>query len=357
MSRIRARLIDWCCTELPLYIPYSRGPPLLYTAMLHFNHTELQQLEYIITQFINFHDRPQCGPSSEILHYHPRTGHYSIFCLLLDYHLVFIPRMSEPKAPDTPRRSARISLRREHATLVSPPELPPADINTTKQQSTGGIVVTTVALPLYEQPVPCKIRYFRQYRDPLPLRQINELVMGLVVNPFQLHSVGYVYCFTHPDDHDIDDSLGPAVMTAIHLVKIGRARRVPKRMKEWRAKCGYQPVTRFSHRMPEHERIEAIVHAQLYNERRKQYLGCSRCGSRHDEWFAVGLEHAEHLVRLWQGFTEHPIHPYDASGSLVPQWRQRLQNASMDDENCWTWFTRWEPASPAGSQAQGTEAP
>lgn len=265
--------------------------------------------------------------------------------------------MSNQKPSDTLRRSAKIALHSEHDTLVSSPGLPPADINTPKQQSVGGTVTATNALPLYAQPALYKIRYFSQYRNPLPLRQINELVMSLVVDPFQPRGcVGYVYGFTHPDDRDMDVGLSdPTMMTPIHPVKIGRSKRAAKRIKEWRRQCGYQPVVRFSYRMPEHARVESIVHAQLYNERRKQHPGSCQCDTRHDEWFDVGYEHADHLARLWQGFTRHRIRPYDTFGSLVPQWWERLQNVDMDDENCWTWFTSWDPASPVGSQTQGTQ--
>lgn len=284
--------------------------------------------------------------------------------------------MSDEQAPNTPRRSARTTLPQERpATQVSPrEELPAADTITTEQRLDGEIVDATVLVPMdtgkpnvlcphsitviqaesndskdpckfYEQRQgpPCEIRYFRPYRDPFAPRQINELVRTLVVTPFDLRSVGYIYCFKHPGDNDVDDRLGPEVLTVIHPVKIGRTRQVPRRIKQWRARCRYEPAVQFAHRMAEHERVEAIVHAQLHNERRKEHRGCASCGSRHDEWFDVGVEDAEYLVRLWQRFAGHRVCPYDASGGLVPRWRERLQSADMNDANCWSWFTHWDP--------------
>lgn len=294
--------------------------------------------------------------------------------------------MSEEQVANMPRRSVRIADRRERAIRVSCQEFPISDTNITEQQPEDQVVVTARLMPLamsdlnassalsaqpetsesedecrlHQQPPPCEIRYFRPYRDPLTPRQVNEEVRNLLVDhkKYTPARVGYIYCFKHPDDHDIDDGVGPDVLSVIHPIKIGRARNVYRRMKSWSGQCKYQPGLLFKYKMPHHERIEAIVHAQLYNERRKEYLGCSTCGTRHDEWFDVDRDYAEYLVKSWEQFTRHPIAPYDASGYLVPRWHERLQYADMNDENCWTWFTHGNPAdTPLSSHAGGTQGP
>lgn len=207
---------------------------------------------------------------------------------------------------------------------------------------------------LYQTPVPRDIRYFQRYGVPMVPRQINEQVRDLVGNSSKEldRRVGYVYCFSHPDSKDIDDTLGPEILTVINPIKIGHSRNVGRRMKQWRSQCRYEPVQIFQYRMREHVRIEAIVHAQLYNSRRREHKGCARCHGQHDEWFDVDREYAEYLVRLWQSFTNHLDSPYDAEGQLVARWRERLQYADMDDENCWTWFARLDVDIPFGTQTR-----
>lgn len=313
--------------------------------------------------------------------------------------------MPDEQAPNTPRRSARLALLQERAAgaaaQVSPREEPPVADTTTagqQQQKTDGemiVVAQVVAMDMDNPPHVCcpssstratclhcddgnghdllemtdqrttyyyeqlrrgphcgEIRFFRPYRDLLSPRQINELVRALVTRSFTPHSVGYVYCFQHPGAKDVldrevgpDDVLLTAAAVVRPLVKIGRTRNLARRMKQLRRHCGYAPDVRFAHRIPAHERVEALVHAQLYNARRKEHPGCVGCGARHDEWFDVGVAGAEDLVRLWQGFTTHSVRPYDAAGGLVPRWRERLQAADLDDAGCWAWFTHWDPVS------------
>lgn len=125
-------------------------------------------------------------------------------------------------------------------------------------------------------------------------------------------------------------------------------------MRQISKSCGYVPHTIFAHRTPQHIMVERVVHAQLHNERMRDD-GCVGCGTRHEEWFEVGAERAEHLVALWRAFAESD--PYDEQGEMRPPWRVRLAQLDIGDADCWEGFVRGHnPLGPVAGSPQELEA-
>jgi hypothetical protein len=171
-------------------------------------------------------------------------------------------------------------------------------------------------------------------------REINEGVRRLLLAHLPA-TEGYVYGFTHPEDIIMSSTPAEASTCGSRLIKVGRSVNYERRMREFRRKCKYLPRVVFAHLMPHHLRIELVVHLQLHNVRLRD-VGCSGCGSRHEEWFGVDVAYAEHLVRLWQGFAN--CQPYDEGGEMLAMWRERLEEVDMNDEDCWERFIRGVPS-------------
>lgn len=164
-----------------------------------------------------------------------------------------------------------------------------------------------------------------------------------------------MYGFQHPHDIALDPSSPPGGHDGRpHLIKIGRSRNHRVRMRQISKSCGYIPHTVFAHLMPQHARVERVVHAQLHNSRLRD-VGCGGCGARHEEWFQVGVGQAEHLVALWKAFVE--CQPYDEQGEMLPAWRGRLEQLDLGEVDCWELFVHWGPlARPVAGSPEELEA-
>ncbi|KUI72514.1 hypothetical protein VM1G_08404 [Cytospora mali] len=184
----------------------------------------------------------------------------------------------------------------------------------------------------------------------MTIREINERTKRLLLG----HSPateGYVYGFTHPDDMMF--RMSTDITQGTHLIKVGRSVNYERRMREFRRSCKYVPHVIFAYFMPHHFRIEMVVHLQLHNVRLRD-VGCTGCGARHEEWFHVDIEHAQHLVSLWKGFAN--CLPYDEQGEMLPLWRERLEGIDLEDEDCWERFMRGIPSGkPVADSPQELE--
>ncbi|KAL1856927.1 hypothetical protein Daus18300_010581 [Diaporthe australafricana] len=196
-----------------------------------------------------------------------------------------------------------------------------------------------------------KTRSFKPYGPRKLIVEINNGIKDLLLRYFEADE-GYIYGFQHPDDVILIPSAGAA--TGATLIKIGRSKDHAARMKQIHKQCRYLPHTVFAHLMPHHVRIERVVHMQLHNSRKRD-AGCTGCGAKHEEWFKVDIGRAERLVMLWKAFADR--HPYDEDGTMLPEWRARLEQLDMDDEDCWEGFVHGAPlAQPVAVLPQELEA-
>lgn len=184
-------------------------------------------------------------------------------------------------------------------------------------------------------------RSFIPYGPPKSTLEINNTIKDLLLRRHAGTDEGYVYGFQHPDDVALDPSSslegnewGP------HLIKIGRSKNHPARMRQISKKCGYIPHTVFAYHLPWHVMVERVVHAQLHNSRLRD-VGCTGCGTRHEEWFRMDARHAEHAAELWKAFVER--RPYDEQGAMLRAWHERLEQLDLGDADCWQRFVHGSP--------------
>lgn len=180
-------------------------------------------------------------------------------------------------------------------------------------------------------------RSFNLFGRPKSARQINEAIKVELLKPCPAATQGFIYGFSHPERRAFV-KLGTEPIIQTELLKIGRSTNVERRMRQWRRQCKYTPRLEFAHAMPQHHKIERVVHHQLHNARLREHLGCSGCGARHQEWFRVEAGCAQALVAMWRGFAEQQ--PYDGLGNMLPDWLERLDIIDLADPDCWSCFTR-----------------
>lgn len=198
-------------------------------------------------------------------------------------------------------------------------------------------------------------RSFNRYGPAKSTLEINSAIKDILLRQHADVDEGYVYGFQHPDDvspgplsTEGDDNGRP------HLVKIGRSKNHQARMRQISKRCKYVPHTAFAHLTFQHAMVERVVHTQLHNSRLRD-VGCAGCGTRHEEWFEVEVDRAEHLVALWKAFAE--CDPYDEHGEILSEWRKRLDRLDLGDADCWEHFVHGAPlAQPAASSPQELEA-
>ncbi|WYZ41909.1 hypothetical protein EsH8_V_000804 [Colletotrichum jinshuiense] len=118
------------------------------------------------------------------------------------------------------------------------------------------------------------------------------------------------------------------------MIKIGFTNNPERRMKQWQAKCQYEPVIVFMYKVTHYVKMEKIIHRHLSNERRKEV--CAGCGSTHHEFFEVETATAEAVVRMWAAWAR--LRPFDEEGVLTPYWSRKLKELDLDNPDCWDLF-------------------
>jgi hypothetical protein len=166
---------------------------------------------------------------------------------------------------------------------------------------------------------------------------------------------GYIYIFrSRPDS-----------FPGRNYVKIGMTKQMPeKRKKEWEGKCKFEFIhiedgndKRFFH----YGKAEKIIHAELYNERRKFKCNkCHRChdlelgedttrrtATEHGEWFEISEEKALEVVNKWRNWIilKKPYR-YDGTLRAIWTWKCRVVSICMQgteaDWIAWRGFNRFE---------------
>jgi hypothetical protein len=170
---------------------------------------------------------------------------------------------------------------------------------------------------------------FEPFRKPKTTLELNKSIKKLLQRRLRATerpgSKGFLYVYTFPTRYRLRTP---------HL-KIGHARDVTRRMADWRRQCGYEPSLLSCFSAELHVKVERLVHAQLWNRRRRETC-CPVCGGAHREWFEVKETEASGLISLWSYWSR--LEPYDEEGQLKGEWRERLEEVDLEDENCWNDF-------------------
>jgi hypothetical protein len=134
------------------------------------------------------------------------------------------------------------------------------------------------------------------------------------------------------------------IMESSSHLKIGKTRRGPGQRKDELEKC-HGPLVEvrdtFGNAFDYHTIVEALVHAEFYNERKK--TGCRLLHhDTHDEWFQVDSASALKSVHVWRKWMRTQT-PFDHDWKLIPYWKWRVKNLQKDLDN-----VRWEEWTQPG---------
>ena len=166
---------------------------------------------------------------------------------------------------------------------------------------------------------------------------------------------GYIYIFKSK----ADAFPGP------RYVKIGKTKQIPeRRRRQWELQCNFEAIhvkddkdKRFVH----YHAVEKIIHAELYNKRRK-YL-CNECKkfhyfklgknsskstqTEHGEWFEISEDEALQVVNKWRDWVIDN-EPYRPDGTLRTRWVWKCaagsfwMNGTEEDWAAWRKFHWFE---------------
>ncbi|KAM0212765.1 hypothetical protein ACHAPQ_004965 [Fusarium lateritium] len=167
---------------------------------------------------------------------------------------------------------------------------------------------------------------FENYGLPRSIEHINEEIKKKLLRPLskkEKNQAGHVYIYTFPESyHD-----------AHPYIKIGYAEDVKTRMSQWKSKCGYPPRLLGQFPAEHYVKVEKLVHAQLWNQRKRENDGCPTCHVKHKEWFKVDSMTANKYIGLWTSWMRQQ--PYDDEGVLQDKWRLRIEGFDMANPSCW----------------------
>lgn len=144
-------------------------------------------------------------------------------------------------------------------------------------------------------------------------------------------------------------------------VKVGRTKQSVGHREKQIASCGLTlEVVGGEHetRVPYHERLEDIIHADLYNERHFFQCSCSRnkvnsdshvkdSFTEHSEWFKIEEEEVIQKVHQWMNWIRQEPQPYKkpgtpGEGALTPDYKRRVtycfNNDLVETEERWKRF-------------------
>ncbi|KAI9374178.1 meiotically up-regulated gene 113-domain-containing protein [Aspergillus egyptiacus] len=108
-------------------------------------------------------------------------------------------------------------------------------------------------------------------------------------------------------------------------VKIGYARDVEARLKQWEGGCN-RPLQRYFPNaleeiqpVPHALRVETLIHTELEAYRRVEPR-CPECGKEHAEWFEVAGEVAARVVRKWMTWMRERPYVEEKGRDGRPSW-------------------------------------
>ncbi|KAK1999328.1 DUF1766-domain-containing protein [Colletotrichum falcatum] len=185
------------------------------------------------------------------------------------------------------------------------------------------------------------VHIFTRYGRRESIRKINSSIAEKLQAPFtngerKAADTGYIYGFKLPEGH-----ITASGTDTDRMIKIGYTKNPARRMREWQSQCRYTPNEVILYKLPHYVKMEAVVHLQLANERRRDEA-CAGCRDKkgksgnHIEFFEVDAEKARAAVGMWAAWAA--LEPFDEEGRLTPDWRSRLGALDLDDDECWGKF-------------------
>ncbi|RBR13324.1 hypothetical protein FVER53590_02733 [Fusarium verticillioides] len=166
---------------------------------------------------------------------------------------------------------------------------------------------------------------FEDFSRPRSTLEINKAIKKRLLEPLtetETKNGGYIYLYTFPESyHD-----------AHPYIKIGYSQDVSKRMRDWKKQCGYEAKVLGEFPAEHYVKVERIVHAQLWNQRKRE-KACPACNVRHEEWFKVEAMTASKIIALWTGWMRRE--PYDGEVNILDKWRIRIEGLDMANPDCW----------------------
>ncbi|KAJ6788567.1 hypothetical protein PWT90_07991 [Aphanocladium album] len=238
-------------------------------------------------------------------------------------------RAAQPSAKPTATCTNHATIKSEpaetsaHAALASIPQY-----GTKCEPKTESRLSSLAPTPAAPPPAHTFIPYGKERT----VQQINKAVKRLISNPISekemkamdVRGVVYVYTFKNAE------SAGK-----VHF-KIGFSGDPDRRMKDWERQCGYNADDLAHYKTCLYPRVERLVHAQLWKDRRREEK-CPVCKRSHTEFFDTRLPEASRVIGLWVEWMRHQ--PYDNDGYLKKEWLRKLRDVDLTDPNCWDAFT------------------
>lgn len=171
---------------------------------------------------------------------------------------------------------------------------------------------------------------FQPYSDHRTVAVLNyyvKVILSKPLTPKILKSAagaepGSVYAYTFP--------ASPNLPT--RYLKIGFTNKLPRRLKEIENACLQKPKLLCHFDSNLYRKVEPIVHAHLANQRLLADP-CHGCGVCHKEWFEIRLPKAAAVIGLWTDWSLRE--PYDERGLLKAEWRKKLEQVDLSDQDCW----------------------
>ncbi|CAF3566726.1 hypothetical protein SNK03_003365 [Fusarium graminearum] len=159
--------------------------------------------------------------------------------------------------------------------------------------------------------------------------KINKDIRKLLLRPLldtEKKSDGFIYAYLFPETY----------RDANPHIKIGYAHDVEKRMKDWKAQCGYNSKVICQFAAEHYVKVEKLVHRQLRNQRKRE-KECPTCHVSHQEWFKTKSTTASKNIMMWTSWMRQK--PYDDDGYLEEKWRTRIEGLDLTDPSCWEMLT------------------
>ena len=217
------------------------------------------------------------------------------------------------------------------------------------------------------------LKFKRYYEDDLETPEVTDNVFKLMKEPLKSITApakGYIYALS------IENYPG--------YVKIGHTGVSIASRRKAIGKCVPYKLRLYDcndfHRIPNYQRLEKLIHAELRNERRKFACCCGKkpksddCSKTHGEWFAISETEASVVINRWRKwmssdpYTERTLRPteqlkidyYNGRADFrwsdfveFPRWKlqivwfyHELHRPRPDKPNCSRWdsFCKyWKP--------------
>lgn len=140
---------------------------------------------------------------------------------------------------------------------------------------------------------------------------------------------GYIFIYSRPQNPG--------------FVKIGYSSFPERRLLQWAALCGQEPVLRYtSPFISNARRAEQLIFLELSSARRRERCMNGRgCGREHREWFEMDIAAARASVIRWTNWLG--AKPYDERCQLLPSWVKALELSPGDPLLWQSWIDLYIP--------------